>query len=202
MTASNTPSIIAMRPCSTPCSLPAISMCNRPTSSSACTSTSALSTTAKTAARPSVKLLEMGYERRHHSTQAERRVRGRRGSHCLASPDESVTAIAGVGCQLFWFGADWVVHLALFADVRFDKIGTMPAAGPDRIPPGQNLLIDADDTLWENNIYFERAITDFISFLESPTLHARRSPRTCCTTSSARISGNMAMACTASPTRW
>ena len=30
---------------------------------------------------------------------------------------------------------------------------------------GQTLLIDADDTLWENNIYFERAITGFISFL-------------------------------------
>ena len=29
----------------------------------------------------------------------------------------------------------------------------------------QNLLIDADDTLWENNIYFERAIANFISFL-------------------------------------
>jgi putative hydrolase of the HAD superfamily len=27
------------------------------------------------------------------------------------------------------------------------------------------LLIDADDTLWENNIYFERAIVRFISFL-------------------------------------
>jgi len=32
------------------------------------------------------------------------------------------------------------------------------------IPP-QTLLIDADDTLWENNIYFERAIARFISFL-------------------------------------
>jgi putative hydrolase of the HAD superfamily len=31
--------------------------------------------------------------------------------------------------------------------------------------PEQNLLIDADDTLWENNIYFERAIARFISFL-------------------------------------
>ena len=31
--------------------------------------------------------------------------------------------------------------------------------------PAQNLLIDADDTLWENNIYFERAIASFISFL-------------------------------------
>jgi putative hydrolase of the HAD superfamily len=31
--------------------------------------------------------------------------------------------------------------------------------------PPQTLLIDADDTLWENNIYFERAIARFISFL-------------------------------------
>ena len=35
----------------------------------------------------------------------------------------------------------------------------------NRLPPGQNLLIDADDTLWENNLYFERAIANFISFL-------------------------------------
>jgi putative hydrolase of the HAD superfamily len=40
----------------------------------------------------------------------------------------------------------------------------MPLDSP-RFPPGQNLLIDADDTLWENNIYFERAIANFISFL-------------------------------------
>ncbi len=33
------------------------------------------------------------------------------------------------------------------------------------ITPGQTLLLDADDTLWENNIYFERAIADFISYL-------------------------------------
>lgn len=33
-----------------------------------------------------------------------------------------------------------------------------------------NLLIDADDTLWENNIYFERALTDFISFLRHKQL--------------------------------
>jgi putative hydrolase of the HAD superfamily len=31
--------------------------------------------------------------------------------------------------------------------------------------PSQTLLIDADDTLWENNVYFERAIAHFISFL-------------------------------------
>jgi putative hydrolase of the HAD superfamily len=35
-----------------------------------------------------------------------------------------------------------------------------------RFPAGQILLIDADDTLWENNIYFERAIAAFISFLD------------------------------------
>jgi len=34
-----------------------------------------------------------------------------------------------------------------------------------RFTAGQTLLIDADDTLWENNIYFERAIAAFISFL-------------------------------------
>jgi putative hydrolase of the HAD superfamily len=30
----------------------------------------------------------------------------------------------------------------------------------------QTFLIDADDTLWENNIYFERAIANFITFLD------------------------------------
>jgi putative hydrolase of the HAD superfamily len=34
-----------------------------------------------------------------------------------------------------------------------------------RHPANQTLLIDADDTLWENNIYFERAIASFISYL-------------------------------------
>ncbi|CAN5553333.1 HAD family hydrolase [soil metagenome] len=33
-----------------------------------------------------------------------------------------------------------------------------------------HLFIDADDTLWENNIYFERAIDDFVVFLEHSTL--------------------------------
>ena len=35
-----------------------------------------------------------------------------------------------------------------------------------QFPPGQTLLIDADDTLWENNVYFERAIAAFISTLD------------------------------------
>ncbi|HET6840683.1 MAG TPA: HAD family hydrolase [Candidatus Angelobacter sp.] len=34
-----------------------------------------------------------------------------------------------------------------------------------KITHPQTLLIDADDTLWENNVYFENAIADFLSFL-------------------------------------
>ncbi len=42
----------------------------------------------------------------------------------------------------------------------------MPTSRSSPAPNGaQTLLIDADDTLWENNIYFERAIARFISFL-------------------------------------
>jgi len=41
-----------------------------------------------------------------------------------------------------------------------------------QFPPGQTLLIDADDTLWENNVYFERAIAAFISYLD----HEEHSP--------------------------
>ena len=36
----------------------------------------------------------------------------------------------------------------------------------------QNLLIDADDTLWENNIYFERTIADFIERLNHQHMSA------------------------------
>jgi putative hydrolase of the HAD superfamily len=32
------------------------------------------------------------------------------------------------------------------------------------------LIFDADDTLWENNIYFERAFDDFCAFLDHSTL--------------------------------
>lgn len=45
----------------------------------------------------------------------------------------------------------------------------MAVVHEQKIPPGQNLLIDADDTLWENNIYFEKAIADFITFLDHKT---------------------------------
>jgi putative hydrolase of the HAD superfamily len=36
----------------------------------------------------------------------------------------------------------------------------------------QHLLIDADDTLWENNIYFEAAFDQFVSFLDHTSLDA------------------------------
>lgn len=41
-----------------------------------------------------------------------------------------------------------------------------------RIDKRQNLIVDADDTLWENNIYFERAFDDFCDFLAHSTLSA------------------------------
>lgn len=34
----------------------------------------------------------------------------------------------------------------------------------------QHLIFDADDTLWENNIYFERAFDEFVDFLDHSTL--------------------------------
>ena len=46
------------------------------------------------------------------------------------------------------------------------------AAGRVRIKERQHLIIDADDTLWENNIYFERAFDKFCDFLA----HSSMSP--------------------------
>ncbi|MCW5981770.1 MAG: HAD hydrolase-like protein [Bryobacteraceae bacterium] len=34
----------------------------------------------------------------------------------------------------------------------------------------QHLIVDADDTLWENNIYFERAFAEFVELLNHSTL--------------------------------
>ena len=36
----------------------------------------------------------------------------------------------------------------------------------------QHLIVDADDTLWENNVYFERAFQEFVEFLD----HSRLTP--------------------------
>jgi len=38
---------------------------------------------------------------------------------------------------------------------------------------GQVLVFDADDTLWENNVLFERVIDDFLDWLDHPTLDRR-----------------------------
>ena len=43
---------------------------------------------------------------------------------------------------------------------------SIPLAKNGKPDDAQTLLIDLDDTLCENNIYFERAIADFISFLD------------------------------------
>jgi putative hydrolase of the HAD superfamily len=47
-----------------------------------------------------------------------------------------------------------------------NQAANQPPNHPLRRAPNQTLLIDADDTLWENNIYFERAISSFISYLD------------------------------------
>lgn len=41
-----------------------------------------------------------------------------------------------------------------------------------KVSSGLTLLFDADDTLWENYIYFDRAIAEFITFLD----HKQHSP--------------------------
>ena len=40
--------------------------------------------------------------------------------------------------------------------------------------PRQHLIIDADDTLWENNIYFEQAFDRFVDFLAHSTMSAQQ----------------------------
>ena len=46
------------------------------------------------------------------------------------------------------------------------------AAGRVRIDERQHLIIDADDTLWENNIYFERAFDQFCDYLAHSSMSA------------------------------
>ncbi len=50
---------------------------------------------------------------------------------------------------------------------NIDILTSLSDAMPDvRRHAAQNLLLDADDTLWENNVHFERAIAAFISYLD------------------------------------
>ena len=51
---------------------------------------------------------------------------------------------------------------------------TQPRLTIAPLPPGQTLLFDADDTLWENNIYFERAIVSFIAYLNHREFSAQQ----------------------------
>ena len=37
-----------------------------------------------------------------------------------------------------------------------------------------HLIVDADDTLWENNIYFERAFEEFTEFLAHSSMKPQR----------------------------
>ena len=48
--------------------------------------------------------------------------------------------------------------------MKVSKNETPSASG--RFQSAKTLLFDADDTLWENNIYFEQAIAAFISYLD------------------------------------
>ena len=54
----------------------------------------------------------------------------------------------------------WLISRTNNNTVKMYRVSTT-----DNAKGSQTLLIDADDTLWENNIYFERAIANFISFL-------------------------------------
>jgi putative hydrolase of the HAD superfamily len=48
------------------------------------------------------------------------------------------------------------------------------AAGPPSLPAvrfdSQVLILDADDTLWENNVIFERVVDDYLDWIAHPTL--------------------------------
>src|SRR5215469_8631970 len=51
-----------------------------------------------------------------------------------------------------------------------DSVPSRPASA--QVMTRQHLIVDADDTLWENNIYFERAFDEFVQFLD----HSQMSP--------------------------
>jgi putative hydrolase of the HAD superfamily len=45
-----------------------------------------------------------------------------------------------------------------------------PVSGDAGPAARQHLIFDADDTLWENNVYFERAFAEFVDVLDHSTL--------------------------------
>jgi putative hydrolase of the HAD superfamily len=58
------------------------------------------------------------------------------------------------------------VQEALLGGIAIHPRASNQVSMPATCAPGQTLLIDADDTLWENNVYFERAIAAYISYLD------------------------------------
>lgn len=47
-----------------------------------------------------------------------------------------------------------------------DPVADVFVGPPNRRP----LVFDADDTLWENNVLFERVVEDYLEWLAHPTL--------------------------------
>src|SRR5262245_62037824 len=57
---------------------------------------------------------------------------------------------------------------------RRDLRDPLPSRSPEREVNRQYLIVDADDTLWENNIYFERAFDEFVEYLAHSTMSPRQ----------------------------
>jgi putative hydrolase of the HAD superfamily len=51
-----------------------------------------------------------------------------------------------------------------------DRVATAASVAANAQAARQTLIFDADDTLWHNNVLFERVIADFIGWLAHPTL--------------------------------
>jgi len=89
----------------------------------------------------------------NHNAFTPRRGSLPRSSSCISS-DAREAAVRWRGVRLQ--SIRWLYNPAVISS----PTGTL------RTSERQTLLFDADDTLWENNIYFERAITSFISYLD------------------------------------
>ncbi len=61
----------------------------------------------------------------------------------------------------------WMPSLKFLSGWRRGRRNNLSTAPPST---RQFLIIDADDTLWENNIYFEQAFADFAVFLDHSSL--------------------------------
>ena len=60
-------------------------------------------------------------------------------------------------------------HYDTFGELSRDVASVIPKSPP----PSRfrcHLLVDVDDTLWENNVHFERAVDGFLAFLDHSSL--------------------------------